>query len=187
MNSDPNRILWTRVDVSGHDACRIRQTDGGWNLTGSAVASEAGSVITALSYQIDHDAGWVTRSAQVSGFAGSQDIDLTILRSGDGNWTVNGAPVQSVQGCVDIDLGFTPATNTTAIRRAKLDVGGRASGIAAWLDDADWTLKPLEQSYLRRSGETYTYASPGHDFTTDLSVNESGLVTEYPGFWVHLV
>lgn len=175
-------ILWQRVGVAGHDACRLERTARGWQLKGAAAYMED-DAISALSYHICHDDKWVTQSARISGWSGSENLDIAISRDADGTWLRNGIAVDSVQGAVDIDLGFTPATNTTAIRRLNLDVGQRMAGMAAWLDPADWKLKPLEQFYLRKSDFAFEYGSPGHGFRCDLAINGTGFVTEYPGLW----
>lgn len=175
-------ILWRRLDVEGHDACLLAQTKEGWELHGQAVCRED-QITKALVYRVWHDYDWTTRRAVVSGWCGYEYVDVTLSRDGPGNWRYNGTTVNDVQGAKDVDLGFTPATNTSAIRRLDLDVRQSSSGIAAWLDPRDWQLKPLEQSYLRKTPSSYVYCSPGHDYRCELSVDEFGLVMLYPKIW----
>jgi hypothetical protein len=63
----------------------------------------------------------------------------------------NDRPIDLTGGLLDVDLGFTPASNTNAIRRLDLGIGETTETIAVWLDTADWTVKPLTQSYERLS------------------------------------
>ena len=119
-----------------------------------------------------------------SGWVGSEDVQIQIERRADGVWLMNGETVASVSEAIDIDLGLTPATNTTAIRRLQLEVGQSADATAAWLDPSDWQLKPLDQTYHRRAADTYEYASPAHGFSAVLTVDDFGLVTDYPGIWL---
>jgi hypothetical protein len=88
-----------------------------------------------------------------------------------------------VAGCIDLDLNFSPSTNLLPVRRLGLSVGQRAGVNAAWLRFPSFTLEPLEQVYQRLSEDTYRYESAGGRFTRELSVNQAGFVTHYPGFW----
>lgn len=176
-------ILWRRVDAPGHEACRLRRESDGWSLRGCANYRDD-SGFGALSYRVEHDENWLTRNAQVTGWAGNHELDLQIVRNSDGTWFCNDNLMDSLKGCTDIDLGFTPATNTTAIRRLNLEIGQEQQANAAWLDTEDWRLKPLAQTYARVSRTSYRYASSDHGYRTELTVSENGLVTVYPRLWV---
>lgn len=177
-----NTVLWRRLDTEGHDACRLSRDGSEWVLNGAAVAREQSGLVS-VSYRVICDARWVTKSASVFGWTESGEINLTINRDQNGTWRMNGEAIPATTGCSDIDLGFTPATNTVAIRRLDLQVGQRVDGVAAWLDDTDWSLKPLKQYYQRLGETTYEYGSPEHDYATELTVDAEGLVTTYPKFW----
>ena len=107
---------------------------------------------------------------------------VTFERSETGAWVMNGLEVPGTDGCEDIDLGITPATNTFAIRRLKLRVGQTGQSRCAWLDPADWVLKPLDQVYSRVSETEYDY-STSTGFATRLTTDDHGIVRNYPGFW----
>lgn len=175
-------VLWRRLDLPGHDACRIRQLGASWIIEGTAVFAEEGRA-SRLSYDLICNEDWSSRKAQISGWAGQREIDLTIECDGYGLWQVNERTVASVEGLLDLDLGFTPATNTNAIRRLNLGVGEGVETVAAWLDTADWTLKPLEQSYKRAEPRLYRYHSPLHDYHADLTTDAFGLIVDYPDLW----
>ena len=111
-------------------------------------------------------------------------MDVESSRTGS-DWTVRGVPVVAdVSGAGDVDLGFTPATNTNAIRRLSLAVGEAAETTALWLDVDNWSVKPLRQTYRRIDATQYEYASPDHGFSAVLDVNGAGLVTTYPDLWI---
>ena len=175
-------ICWNRLDVPGHDACRLQQVAGGWRLSGVALYQEKGE-LAALSYDVFHDGNWLTKTARISGWSGRRDIDLDIRRDAGGVWFCNDQQVDAVAGCLDIDLGFTPATNTNAIRRMKQAVGDAQKVMIAWIDTEDWQLKPLEQQYHLRADGIYDYGAPTQDFHSTLRVDDHGLVTDYAGLW----
>jgi hypothetical protein len=175
-------ILWRRLDKPGHDACRIAKSDLGWDIQGAAVFMNDGGPAW-LQYSLRFDNFWVTRAGRVIGWTGSFGLDLVIYRADDGKWTVNGDLVQGVDGIGDLDLGFTPATNTNAIRRMALGLGDRATTVAVWLDTADWTFKQLPQTYNRIANDRYQYCSPTHNYHAELRVDAFGCVVEYPSLW----
>ncbi|MGB6103689.1 MAG: putative glycolipid-binding domain-containing protein [Pusillimonas sp.] len=176
-------ILWKRVDREGRDACRIVQAYNRWVIEGSA-AFEHGSNAASLVYRVVCDSEWRSIEASIKGWVGSLDIDVFIQAAQGENWSVNGTHVDSLEGLKDIDIGFTPATNTNAIRRLRLQVGEVVETTAVWLDADDWTVKPLPQSYRRIDSSTYEYSSPLHDFRAKLRTDRFGAVIDYPGLWL---
>ena len=173
-------ILWRRLDVPGHEAARLIRTADGWSLAGCAVFLHERQPAR-LDYLIDCDGSWRTRSALIAGWVGTREVFCDI-RAGE-EWTLNGEPVHAVKGAIDIDLNFSPSTNLLPIRRLALDVGGEGAVRAAWLRFPSFRLEPLEQTYRRESEDVYRYESAGGKFTSRLTVNEAGFVTEYPEYW----
>ncbi|SFU20656.1 putative glycolipid-binding domain-containing protein [Sedimentitalea nanhaiensis] len=176
------RILWRRLDAKGHDACRALFQNDEWVLDGAAVYLENRD-ITNVRYRVRCDSNWICKSAYVHGWCGPTKVDVEIAREDDGLWRCNGMEITAVSGAWDVDLGFTPTTNTCAIRRLGLDVGQRKRGVAAWLDASDWKLKPLEQYYDRFAATGYEYGSSEHGFQARLETDNFGFVREYPGLW----
>lgn len=178
----PAGIVWRRLDMPGHDACRLRKDDAGWNLDGTAVFSREG-VPARLTYRVACDAAWRTQQGYVHGWVGAESIELGVVRTAAGAWTLNGSVVSNLEACVDLDLGFTPATNLIAIRRLDLAVGQAADAPAAWLDVFGAALGLLSQRYERRGATRYWYEAPGAGYTAMLEVAPTGFVRRYPGLW----
>ncbi|WP_333831215.1 putative glycolipid-binding domain-containing protein [Pararhodobacter sp.] len=178
-------VLWKRLDQEGHDACRFAETAAGWTIKGTAVFEHEGQAAN-LAYRLLCDRQWTSLQASVAGWIGKSDFQLDVERDGDDGWCINGSKDHALKGLKDIDLGFTPASNTNAIRRLDLSTGDEADSVAVWLDTADWTVKPLRQSYRRIQNHAFGYASPHHDYRTTLAVDDFGAVTEYPELWVML-
>jgi uncharacterized protein len=175
-------ILWTRLDVRGHESARIRRVEDEWRLDGSAVFVE-GAAPVRLDYAITCDSAWNTRAASVAGWIGDDEIDLRVEVRESGQWLVNGEPKHAIEGCVDIDLNFSPSTNLLPIRRLQLAVGEEAVVRAAWLRFPSFRFEVLEQLYRRTADDAYEYESGGGSFTAQLRVNELGFPTEYAGLW----
>jgi hypothetical protein len=173
-------ILWRRLDVEGHDCCRMAQADDGWVFDGKAVFVEGGDAV-ALDYRFSCDGRWRTKRAEISGWIGTRDTRLTVERGPAGDWRLNGV-TQDVPGdLVDVDLGFTPATNILPIRRLQLAVGDEARAPAVYLAFPELRLQVLEQTY-RRIDET-RYAYQGLTYEGVLDVSPEGFVLNYPGLW----
>jgi uncharacterized protein len=178
-------ILWRRLDVPGHDAATLRETDGGAEISGMAVFHDEGGP-TALQYSVRCDTGWRTTEATVDGWCGAQTVDLRVRRSPAGSWTLNDVPCPAVAGCIDLDLSFTPATNLLPLRRLDLAVGQSAEVCSAWLQWPGAVLTPLTQRYARRSVTEYYYEAdlPGTArFVGVLRVEPGGWVLDYGALW----
>jgi uncharacterized protein len=174
--------LWRRLDVPGHDACRLKRTERGWKLEGTAVFQHEREPAR-VEYVVVCDRAWHSRFGRVKGFIGRRSWDLRIERSAAGHWTLNGTPVAAVEGCFDLDLGFTPATNALQLNRVCLDIGASAAFPVAWLDLPEPSLQLLPQRYERRSASSYWYESPTASYAAVLELTDSGFVRLYPQLW----
>ena len=173
--------LWRRLDVPGHDACRLDETEHGFHLHGAAVLRLDGSPAR-LDYRVECDRSWRSRVANVHGWVASQEIDVTIAHR-DERWLLNGVPVQGLDDCIDVDFGFTPATNLLQLRRIALSVGDTADVPVAWLDVPAGTLLRLEQRYHRLAEDRYAYDAPRFGYHAELEVRRDGFARRYPGLW----
>ncbi|MGI9366151.1 MAG: putative glycolipid-binding domain-containing protein [Rhizobiaceae bacterium] len=175
-------VLWQCLDTPGMDACRICQSDHGWLLNGCADFVFAGDIVM-MRYEVVCGPDWTSQSASIAGWIGGRDFQTQVQRSTHGNWMIDGNVLPKTSELQDIDLGFTPATNTNAINRLALDSGKSSMTRALWLDVNDWSMKPLSQTYGRKSANLMTYASPDNDYHTELTVDDFGIVRTYPGLW----
>lgn len=180
--SKEQSILWRRLDLPGHEACRLVMLDHGWEVAGTAVF-EYETQVCQLHYAINCDQKWMTRSAVVRGWVGSRDIEVEIARDESGRWQLNHRDAPEVEGCSDIDLNFSPSTNLLPIRRLRLNVNEEAKVRAAWLRFPSFKLELLDQVYRRVGASTYRYESAGGKFVVDLNADPTGFVTHYPGLW----
>lgn len=176
-------ILWRRLDVPGHESCRLDSDGERRHLVGSAIFAHEGQACR-LEYEVTADLAWRTQSATVSGWIGRAPVAIQISVDAEQRWRLNGVECPEVAGSVDVDLSFTPATNTLPIQRMGLAVGQAATVRAAWLTFPSLALEPLDQIYRRTGPSAYRYDVADGSFGADLEVNAVGLVTRYPGLWV---
>lgn len=175
-------IVYRCIYLNGHEYCRAYSDNEHWRLSGTAVFLRDNKP-TRLQYEIECDTTWQTLNAKVLGQLGEDEIDLAIAVDPEKRWELNHEDQPNVLGCVDVDLNFSPSTNLLPIRRLNLSVGQQATVKAAWLRFPSFKLELLEQTYIRLAANTYRYESAGGSFSSELTVNEFGLVTNYPGIW----
>jgi hypothetical protein len=174
-------MLWRRIDIPGHDACRLEQKGDGWSLEGAAVFLH-GDGPAHLFYAVQCDAAWRTMSGRVQGFIGARAIDFIVVRDGAG-WTLNGVSVAGAKHLLDLDLGFTPATNLQQLRRVSIAEGETVQLPVAWLDVDAGTLTELPQIYERRGRDAFWYQAPSVGYEGLLELAPNGFVRSYPGLW----
>ncbi len=179
---DQASIVYRCIYLNGHEYCRAYFQNERWYLSGTAVFVRDHKP-TRLQYDIQCDSAWHTLNAKVLGQRGEDEIDLAISVSAESRWQLNDEDQPGVHGCVDIDLNFSPSTNLLPIRRLNLSVGEQVSVKAAWLRFPSFKLELLEQTYIRLAENKYRYESAGGSFSSELTVNDFGLVTNYPGIW----
>lgn len=177
--------LWRRIDMPGHDACRLEERSTGWSLHGCAVFLHAGQPAN-LSYSVICDRGWRTLFGNVAGAIGPQAVDFVIERRDDDAWTLNGQRVDAdgLNQLDDLDLSFTPATNLLQIRRVPLAVHQPVRLPAAWFNIEAGTLSKLEQIYERRDDLALDYRAPDVGYEGLLELAPNGFIRHYPGLWV---
>ena len=181
-HSSPQHVVWKCLDTLGMDACRFSHHGDGWQISGTAI-HRTDDTVANLAYQVECDANWNCHSACVTGWLGSKNLHFDIQRGEDGLWMLNRVPIAKTESLLDLDLGFTPATNTNAIRRLLLQPGQSMETAALWLDTGDWSLKPLRQIYQCVTAHRYIYSSPDNDYQSELVVDDFSVVTLYPNLW----
>lgn len=125
-----NSVLWRRLDLSGHEICRLECHDKQWELSGTAIFLYEKDPCK-LDYLVLCDSNWQTTSAQVKGMIGNREVKLDVTVDNNQRWRLNGEERPVVDGCIDIDLGFSPSTNLLPIRRLSLAIGEEAEVKAA--------------------------------------------------------
>lgn len=104
-----------------------------------------------------------------------------------GEWFVDGVPRPDLADARDVDLSVSPVTNTLPIRRLGLSQGASAAMTMAYIDVSQWAVLTDPQRYTRTGERTYLYESLDSDFRATITVDEAGLVVDYPGLFAREV
>ncbi|MFI7612471.1 putative glycolipid-binding domain-containing protein [Nonomuraea terrae] len=173
-------VMWSSLAWPGLEHVRWTEGDGP-HADGLAVHELPGGPAR-VAYRLTADEGGRTRrlSVEVGGRA------LVIAGDGRGAWTdAGGRPLPGLSGCVDVDISTTPLTNTLPIRRLGLAPGAAADLLVVYVDVPDLEPRAVTQRYtcLGRSGAVTVYRYESGSFRADITVDDHGLVVDYPGLW----
>lgn len=178
--------VWRRVDTPVLEYSDIHVVSDGVRLNGTVLGREQHRAFN-LHYIVMLDHLWSATQASVEGAIDGAPFGHSARRSEDGTWFVDGESIEGSESCVDVDLGFTPATNSCALRRLNLAHGAEGESKALWLGLPIFEVKILRQRYLRESDSEYLYeAESGFEsgpFSTVITVDHEGIVVDYPPFW----
>lgn len=170
--SDGYTARWRTWDDSHLETLTLRWENEGWTATGE-VGREAVTYVLRLS------ATWQIRQFLL--FRDLDEPDLWLGADGTGRWgEMNGAHRPDLGGCTDIDLMCTPFTNSLPIRRLGLDIGAAADVSSATVDVETLELVTTRQRYERLALRRFRYTNLDSGSSTDLDVDEYGLVHDYP-------
>jgi hypothetical protein len=176
-------IGWRRLDTVGVEYAEMESDP--LRVAGDVVLVEDGRV-WAVSYRVDCDDTGVTSRAVVRLKHDGLLSERTLVRRPDGVWTVDEVAIPQLAGALDVDLSVTPSTNTLPIRRLRVEPGPRVEVTAAWVMFPSLEVRPLLQSYRRKSATLYEYEAPDLDFSAQLSVDEEGIVQTYGALWARV-
>ena len=174
--------LWKCLHHPGEDTSTLISTDDGWRLEGLArIRFPEGP--TTVRYVVDCTRDWGPKTARIELRRKRQDRVLHIQVDSRGNWEVGGFRRKDLHGSAALDLAASPATNTIAVRRLDLPIGGSQEIPVAWMTFPDLEVRPVRQRYSRLSNDNYRYEGLHNGFIAEFDVDELGFVLNYPGFW----
>ena len=177
-----DRILrWRHLDGEGLQQLTLAPERDGLGATGVIVGADEDSAYAGW-FHLCVDAGWnVTRFAVHH----TADRRLALQADAPGRWTdARGAPLPEFDGCTDIDISTTPFTNTLPIRRLPWQAGQSR--------EFDMLYVPFDTLAPRRDRQRYTCLEPGRrfryeglrsGFTAEVTIDDDGLVIDYPGLF----
>ncbi len=131
------------------------------------------------------DARWNVQQFSIRNLL--DDSVASVTRHGNA-WLDTGRHViETLDACSDVDIMVTQFTNTLPIRRLGLAQGQAKELAVVYVKAPDWSLSRMEQRYTciswnEREG-ILRHESLASGFTADLTVDEQGLVTNYPGIF----
>jgi hypothetical protein len=177
-------LRWASEEGDGLEHLAFEANEDGFAVESVLVGQRDGNAY-GLHYKVRCDAQWHTRYAWLKIIGGGE---LKLHGDGAGHWhDGHGLVLSGIEGCIDIDIAATPFTNTLPIRRLQLAEGERQPISVAYISTPDLKVTRAEQAYSCIGlNHEYRYESIFHHFTANLTVDEDGLVIDYPTLFTRL-
>lgn len=136
-----------------------------------------GDVPCDIGYRMGIDLGIETAHLEATIHANGHKREV-VVDVDHGAWSVDGTADEKLAGCTHLDLGWTPITNTVAIRSFDLEVGEATTITSARFRFPELRFEPEEQTYTRESEDTWRYQAGPFEYLLTVDA-ETGIVTKY--------
>jgi hypothetical protein len=181
MNMQKN-ILWTGIEYHSLENCILTITDKGSEINSTIIGAYANQLYR-IEYRITTNQYWETTFFEIKSQLDNAFEIINFRKEGRESWQVNGQPDGKFNGCIDIDISLTPFTNTLPIKRLHLSEKEGDQIKVLYVDVLDRKIMPVQQKYTKLSQTDYKYENVPNDFESVISVDDLGLVVNYPGLF----
>jgi hypothetical protein len=180
-------VIWRTEDGIGAEHLFLTGGDGGF-VADSIVFATREVEPSRTHYRVELDPDWSVRRVSLTvAKAGEPARSLELVSDGRGHWQDrHGTVLPDVDQCIDIDISATPFTNTLPIRRLGLQPDQVAPILVLFIHVPTLEVEPAAQRYTGLAPGLVRYESSGTDFRRDLTVDDDGLVIEYPGLFTRV-
>ena len=179
MSTEELEIVWKGVMPDLHTTEHVTVRWGEHILVTSAITGTVEEKLVRGRYQLQLDAKWQLQYAAIA-----THKQTYILQYQQRCWIKNGVTESGLQGCEYIDINLTPFTNALPINRLKLAPGQRQEIQVVYIDLIRQEVKPVWQRYTRTDATHYLYEGLDSGFTRTLTVDDNGIVVDYPSLWI---
>jgi uncharacterized protein len=176
-------ILWTGREYYSLENCVLTTAATGSEIT-SVIVGHYHQEIYRVEYLIRTNEDWETIFFELKAQVFNKIETIRYESNGKGEWTKNGKQIGEFNGCIDVDIPLTPFTNTLPINRMKLQTNESRDIKVLYLDILAKEIKMVRQKYTRLSHDQYKYENVPNDFEAVITVDESGIVVDYPELFV---
>jgi hypothetical protein len=184
--------VWMKDEPAGCEFAEITLEPD--RLTARGVAIGISPIPYRVDYVLETGASFVTTLLDVSSRGAEWSRRLVLRSGGAGWWTIDaeaegnpdlpapGGDPAELAGALDCDLGLSPVTNVMPILRyGLLSAVGQAELTAAWVSVPDLRVRPDGQRYTGAGTNLIRYDALDGSFSATISVDDDGLVLDYPG------
>jgi uncharacterized protein len=175
-------ILWTGIEYHSLENCILTITDKGSAINSSIIGVYANQLYR-VAYRIGTNQYWETTSLEITSQLNNTVETIDFRKEGKESWYVNGRPDEKFNGCIDVDISLTPFTNALPINRLKLSEKESAQIKVLYVDVLGRKMMPVQQKYTKLSQTGYKYENIPNDFEAVLTVDDLGLIVQYPGLF----
>lgn len=178
-------ILWKGLTYGSLEFCEVKTEETYLRIESTLLGIHEGKEYK-IHYLLVVAHDWSVIDCRINGRWGDAADMNNFQHDGDGNWTVNERAIEELKGCRDIDLSFTPMTNSIPINRLRLAVKEERILPVVYVDVFSGQIRKANQRYVRLSEFEYQYENVPNDFEAVITVDEQGIVEDYPGLFLRL-
>ena len=186
-------VVWEGIDEWRAEIAEVEFDERGICATGTQVGLDP--LPYRLDYTLEAPEEFVTSRLQVEVTGEGWSRALHLMHDGAGRWTCDaraagdvdlpapGGDARALEGALDCDLGLSPLTNLMPVRRHGLDQrAGAHDFLMAWVSSPELEVTPSAQRYehVRPGVVRFVDRGVAAGFTSELEVDEDGLVRVYP-------
>ena len=184
----PN-IFWQALYTTGLEHAHVEKYEQQIRVDGLVIGIE-NNVPFRVRYKILTDERGHVTSVQVIDLTGGLP-DVYYASNGQGTWVDKvGKPHPVFEGCIDVDITVTPFTNTLPISRMNMQVGETREFSMVYIQPTEkMSVVRAEQRYtcLSQTDQNAIYRFQQDDFQADITVDQHGLVVEYPELFTRVL
>ncbi|WLR42066.1 putative glycolipid-binding domain-containing protein [Bacillus carboniphilus] len=124
---------------------------------------------------------WCTRKVEVYDQENNENICLHSNRVG--NWFQGDSHLKQLDGAIDVDISITPFSNSLPINRLKWVKDQTRTLEMVYINALSFEVEKIEQqyTYLGEFSEGRKFQYRCRDYNTVITVDDHGLVLQYPG------
>lgn len=149
-------------------------------IAGGIVRGLINNQTVEMKYQVTLDKWWKVRFVKISLLARPYKF-LVLSSDYYGRWfNQSNRHLSDLDGCIDIDISATPFTNTLPIRRLDQQLTESQQLKVVYIRVPELEVLPVMQRYTRLSDSKFRYENISSGFCGELTVDEQGLVLDYP-------
>ncbi|MFC0522794.1 putative glycolipid-binding domain-containing protein [Pontibacillus salicampi] len=174
-------IGWKHLELKGQQYTQLEWKEK--TIVAKGRVEVEGSTGEVTTYCIEMDFSWYVKKVQVRNEESKKELCLT---REEGRWVCQGDHLSYADQAVDVDLSVTPFSNSLPINRLNWRTGEKRNFLMLYIDGRTLKTITVEQqyTYLGRTerGRQFRYACK--DYQTILTVDDAGLVLEYPEVFI---
>ncbi len=177
----PLKVAWEALAWKGTESSAIRYEEGRY-IVDSKIDGTLNGRSFNVEYELDLDSQWQMISVQINWLMGVKKT-LYLHVKGKDNWADSKSRVlKKFSGCSDVDISLSAFTNTLPIRRLDFRDNSRQAIKVVYIDLPSGRLKPMRQWYTKLTTMSYRYEDE-NGYSNVISVDDNGLVVDYPGLF----
>ncbi|MDR2236428.1 MAG: putative glycolipid-binding domain-containing protein [Chryseobacterium sp.] len=171
-------LIWKGIRYQSLEYFTIQETPEHYAVS-SKITGSFKDKIYAVEYTINIDKNWNIQEFAIQSEVNSVKNTLSGKKLGN-QWEINQIIRPELEGIPYIDISLTPFTNSLPINTLKLQENDSRDIHVIYIDVLHADFRPVSQRYTRTAKEKYRYENIPKNFEAEITVDEAGLVLDYP-------